>query len=144
MKNGKIVAKILIAILVLVVIFIGVYYFLAMRGINMPSNMKKDLYYKIVYITGSNKSNINFEYYCILDKDGKVIQTRALEKGYDSKELEERYSIFNNTKPLNFDAEKSENTLIYSTNVNNGKTISELKDQYQNNSNYSNVIIELK
>ena len=139
MRKGKI-KIILVIMLIVIIVLIGLYYYFTRWGTGLSSSMKKQMHYKILYITANN--NIKGEYYFILDKNGKVTQTRATESGYSSEELEKQFSIYTNMQPLYFDVEKNQNSLIYSTTKENGKTADEIKNEY-NNSVFSDVSLKL-
>lgn len=143
MKSGKAIVIILVIVLVLVGVFLGLNYYFTRSGSQLSDDLKDQKHYKILSMT-ANKGSLEVEYYFILNNENKVIQTRIVEIGYTEDELNKAYNNSLALEAVNFDAKKDGNQLIYSTTLYNGKTADEIKTQYQNNSNYKNVIIKEK
>lgn len=130
MKSSKILTVILVMIAIIVVGFFALNYYFTRSGIKMPEGWNDQRYYRILYMSAT-KNTLDVKYYFILDKDGKVIETRILETG-NIDELVTEANFISKFTPINYDVEQKDNSFVYSTTVFNGKTTDEVKSSFNN------------
>jgi flagellar basal body-associated protein FliL len=139
MKNKKTI--IIIILVVVLLILFSAWYYLTNMGSSLSKEQKQQVRYKITYVT-ANKENLNIEYYILSDKDNKIIETRVVENGHSSQELNTLYEGYKSFAPLNYDVEIRDKLFIYSTTINNGKNITNFVDELKNNTAISDVVVK--
>ncbi len=91
---------------------------------------------RINYDLKYSDDTINREYTLILNKDGKVIDTRVKEKGYSNENLQKQYNNIKLNTPFNTNVSIKDTYLYYNTNFLNGNTVEEVTNSLKSLSNY--------
>lgn len=79
---------------------------------------------------------INKDYIVVFNKEGKVIDTRAKEKGYDRESANNQYNMMIENESFYTNVTLKKDVLRYNTNYLNGSTLDEIKYMFACKLNY--------
>lgn len=128
MKNDRRILYALV-ILIAIVIVLTVVLYINFNKHTFSEEIIKDFSkqkgYNIVKVSKSNSDFFREEFF-IFSENGMILDTRIIEKWNDIETFNDRYNSLSNLSLLIYNTEKSVDSIIYNTTINNGKNIEEI------------------